>query len=225
MTDPLFAMALITGLLGSGHCLGMCGGIVTALSLSGEGRRGGPAFHLLYNAGRITTYALIGFLVGWLGSAVAYTDAFRGATRLILVGSDFFVILLGLGTAGLFARLNVQRLEFPGPMRAMTAAVGGLRALPPALAALPLGLLFGLLPCGFLYAMAITAAQSAEPARGALVLLAFGLGTAPSLLLFGTATQWLGIRARAWMLRGAGAMVTAMGAYNLIRHLHMMGVW
>jgi len=225
MTDPLFTMALFTGLLGSGHCLGMCGGIVTALSLSREGRRGGPVFHLLYNAGRLTTYTLIGFLVGWFGSAVAYTDVFRDATRLILVVSDVFVILLGLGTAGLFARFNVQRLEFPGPMRAMTAAVGGLRALPPALAALPLGLLFGFLPCGFLYAMAITAAQSADPARGAMVLFAFGLGTAPSLLLFGVAAQWLGIRARAWMLRGAGAMVAVMGTYNLVRHLHMMGAW
>lgn len=218
-------MALVTGLLGSGHCLGMCGGIVTALSLSSEGRRGGLPFHLLYNAGRLATYTLIGLLVGWLGSAVAYTDAFRGATRLILVGSDLFIILLGLGTAGLFARLNVMRLEFPGPMRAMTAAVHGLRSLPPAVAALPLGLLFGFLPCGFLYAMAITAAQSADPVRGALTLFAFGLGTAPALFLFGGAAQWLGSRARNWMLRGAGLMVATMGCYNLFRHLKMMGVW
>lgn len=223
MTDPLFTMALMTGLLGSGHCLGMCGGIVAALSLSPEGRRGGLPFHLLYGFGRLTTYTLIGLAVGWLGSAVAYTDAFRTVSRILLVGSDLFVILLGLGTAGAL-RLNFMRLEFPGPMRSMTAAVGGLRKLPPALAAFPLGLLFGLLPCGFLYAMAITAAQSAAPLTGAMTLLAFGLGTVPALLLFGSAAGWLGTRVRQWMLRGAGGMVAVMGAYNLLRHLRMMGL-
>lgn len=225
MIDPLFTMALVTGLLGSGHCIGMCGGIVTALSLSSNGRRGGLAFHLLYSAGRLATYALIGFLAGRLGSAVAYTDAFGGVSRALLVGSDLLVILLGLGTAGLFARFTLQRLEFPAPMRAMTSAVRGLRALPPAMAALPLGLLFGFLPCGFLYAVAISASQSADPLRGALVLLAFGLGTTPSLVLFGKAAQWLGIRARTRLLQGAGIMVAAMGAYNLFRHLRMMGFW
>jgi hypothetical protein len=108
-------------------------------------------------------------------------------------------------------------------MRAMTSAVQVVRALPPSLAALPLGLLFGFLPCGFLYAVAISAAQSADPIRGALVLLAFGLGTAPSLVLFGKAAQWLGVRARARLLQGAGIMVAAMGGYNLFRHLQMMG--
>jgi sulfite exporter TauE/SafE len=225
MIDPLFTMALITGLLGSGHCIGMCGGIVTALSLSDNGRRSGLSFHLLYNAGRLATYGLIGFLAGRLGSAIAYTDAFAGVSRSLLVASDLLVIFLGLGTAGLFARFTLQRLEFAGPMRAMASAVQGMRALPPAIAALPLGLLFGFLPCGFLYAVAISAAQSADPLQGALVLLAFGLGTAPSLLLFGKAAQWLGVRARARLLQGAGIMVAAMGGYNLFRHLQMMGLW
>lgn len=223
MIDPLFSMALVTGLLGSGHCIGMCGGLVTALSLSGSGRRGGLTFHILYNTGRLATYALIGLLAGRLGSAVAYTDAFDGISRALLLASDLLVILLGLGTAGLYARFTLQRLEFPGPVRAMTTAVRSLHALPPALSALPLGLLFGFLPCGFLYAVAISAAQSADPLQGALVLLAFGLGTAPALILFGKAAQWLGARARTRLLQGAGIMVAAMGAYNLFRHLRMMG--
>jgi hypothetical protein len=83
--------------------------------------------------------------------------------------------------------------------------------------------MFGFLPCGYLYAVAITAAQSADAATGALMLLAFGIGTAPSLLIFGGATQWLGIRARTWMLRSAGLLVAGMGIVNLIRHMKMMG--
>jgi sulfite exporter TauE/SafE len=216
-------MAFVTGLLGTGHCIGMCGGLVSALSLSEAGRQGGWFFHLLYNLGRISTYTFIGAVVGWLGSALAYTDRFKMVTRSLLIGSDVFVILVGLGTAGLFAWLNVSKLDFPGPMKAMTVAVVGLRRLPPAISALPLGLLFGFIPCGYLYAVAITAAQSASVATGALMLFAFGLGTAPSLLLFGSAAHWLSGRARTWMLRIAGLVVAGMGVINLTKHMRMMG--
>lgn len=223
MNQPLIGMAFMTGLLGAGHCIGMCGGLVGALSLSETGKRGGWAFHLLYNAGRISTYALIGAIVGWLGSAMAYTDYFRSVTRSLLVASDLFVILVGLGTAGLFRWLHVNRLDFPGPMQAMTHAVKRLQQLPPGLAALPLGLLFGFIPCGYLYAVAITAAQSAEVTTAALMLFAFGLGTAPSLLIFGGTAHWLSGRARTWMLRSAGLLVAGMGVINLIKHLRLMG--
>jgi len=216
-------MAFVTGLLGAGHCLGMCGGLVGALSLSASPNPGAWSFHLLYNVGRVATYTLIGALVGWLGSALAYTDRFSEVTRILLLASDLFIILVGLGTAGLLAGLNISKLDFPGPLRAMTAAVQRLRQLPPALSALPLGLLFGFLPCGYLYAVAITAAQSADVATGALMLLAFGLGTVPALLVIGTAAQWLGSRARLWMLRGAGLLVAGMGVINLYRHLQLMG--
>ena len=223
MSDSLIYMAFVTGLLGTGHCIGMCGGLVSALSLSGAGRQGGWFFHLLYNLGRISTYTFIGAVVGWLGSALAYTDRFKMVTRSLLIGSDVFVILVGLGTAGLFAWLNVSKLDFPGPMKALTVAVVGLRRLPPAISALPLGLLFGFIPCGYLYAVAITAAQSASVATGALMLFAFGLGTAPSLLLFGSAAHWLSGRARTWMLRVAGLVVAGMGVINLTKHMRMMG--
>ena len=223
MNDPLIYLGFTTGLLGAGHCIGMCGGLVGALSLSATGRPGGWSFHLLYNIGRIVTYTVIGALVGWLGSALAYTDRFREMTLALLLFSDLFIILVGLGTAGLFAGLNAASLDFPGPLRAMSGAVTRLRRLPAGLAALPLGLLFGFLPCGYLYAVAISAAQSADPLLGAATMLAFGLGTAPALLLFGGAAQWLGTRARVWMLRVAGVAVAGMGVVNLVRHLQMTG--
>lgn len=223
MSSSLIYMAFVTGLLGTGHCIGMCGGLVSALSLSEAGQKGGWFFHLLYNLGRISTYTFIGAVVGWLGSALAYTDRFKIVTRSLLIGSDIFVILVGLGTAGLFAWLNASKLDFPGPMRTMTFAVAGLRRLPPAISALPLGLLFGFIPCGYLYAVAITAAQSASIVTGALMLFAFGLGTAPSLLLFGGTAHWLSGRARTWMLRIAGLVVACMGVINLVKHMRMMG--
>jgi sulfite exporter TauE/SafE len=223
MSSSLISMAFMTGLLGTGHCIGMCGGLVSALSLSKAGQKGGLLFHLLYNTGRIATYTFIGVIVGWLGSALAYTDRFKLVSRSLLLGSDVFVIMVGLGTAGLFTWLNASKLDFPGPMRLFASAVEGLRRLPPTLAALPLGLLFGFIPCGYLYAVAITAAQSASIATGALMLLAFGLGTAPSLLLFGGAAHWLSGRARTWMLRIAGLIVAGMGVINLCKHMRLMG--
>ncbi len=219
----LFLGALVTGLLGSGHCLGMCGALVGALSLSGP-RGAGLPFHLLYNAGRIATYATLGGLVGWLGLAVAYTGGVRGVGWWVMVGADLFVIAAGLGSAGAFRRWNVMRLEFAGPARALAAAAGALRRLPGSLAALPLGLLMGLIPCGFLYAVLLNAALTSEPTGGALVMLGFGLGTAPSLLLFGAASRVLGARARGWMVRGAGLAVALMGCLNLWRHLVAGGV-
>jgi sulfite exporter TauE/SafE len=221
MNEPLITMAFITGLLGSGHCVGMCGGLVAALSLSGTGKQGGLLFHLFYNAGRITTYTAVGWLVGWLGSAFAYANTLAGVTRGLLIGSDIFVILLGLGSAGLFSKLklNVMQLEFPGPVQKITLLVTRLKKLPPAVASLPLGLVMGFLPCGFLYAMIIAAGQSAAPDRGAFIMLSFGLGTMPALFLFGSAAHWLTTGKRVRMLRWAGIMVALMGAYNLYRHL------
>jgi uncharacterized protein len=218
--DPLFVMAFSTGLLGSGHCLGMCGGIVAAFSLATSGR-GGLLFPLFYQVGRILTYMLIGLLVGMAGSALAFTDTLRLPGRLLLLGSDLFLILIGLGSAGLFSRLALLNLEYALPVRTLTATVQRLRTLPPALAALPLGMIFGLLPCGLVYAVAITAAQSASGASGALIMLSFGLGTAPALLLFGSTAHLLSARARRLLLRAAGLMVAAMGLYQLIRHLRL----
>jgi len=223
MIDPLVSMALATGFLGSGHCLGMCGGLVTALALSPSGRQGGLPFQLLYHAGRLLTYGAIGLLVGWLGSVLAYTDRMRGLTHGLLIASDLLIIVAGLGTAGLFIGLRLFDLEFAGPVRTLTQAARGLRRWPPALAALPLGMIFGFLPCGFLYAMALTAAQTANAVSGSLTLLAFGLGTVPALLLFGSTAQLLSHKARNWMLRGAGLLVALMGALHLWRHLQLLG--
>jgi sulfite exporter TauE/SafE len=218
LAQPLFGAALVAGLLGSGHCIGMCGGIVAALSLSGSSRWGIPT-HILYHTGRVATYTGLGLLAGRLGLAFAYTSGLQLYGRYLMIAADGFVILVGLGSAGAFRHLNVMKLEFSGPARILTRWVRHLQRLPAVMAALPLGLILGLLPCGFLYAVLLNAALTADPVAGAQVMLGFGLGTAPALLLFGGAAHALGTRTRGWMLRGAGLAVALMGAYNLYRHL------
>ncbi|HEX9778626.1 MAG TPA: sulfite exporter TauE/SafE family protein [Geopsychrobacteraceae bacterium] len=218
--DPLFSMAFMAGFAGSAHCIGMCGGLVGALALSEDGRSGGLPFHLLYNLGRTLSYGLIGLAVGWIGSALAVKHSLQDVTRPLLFASDLLIILIGLGSAGLFKKISFMQLEFSGPLRMMTRAVKSLRRFPAALSALPLGILFGFLPCGFLYAMALTAAQSADGLTGAATMVAFGLGTMPALFLVGGAAQWFGAQ-RGWMLRSAGLLVALMGGYNLYRHIGM----
>lgn len=224
MIDPIYSMALLTGLLGSGHCIGMCGGLISALSISPLVQRQRPLlFQALYHVGRITTYSLIGALVGWLGSVLAYANQFHGMMRLALVGSDLFIIVIGLGTAGLLRRLNIMQLNLPGTAQAIGYGARLLSRLPSSASALPLGLLMGFLPCGFLYSMAIAAAQTSSITRGSLTMLFFGLGTGPALVLFGSTIDWLSQRSRSWMLRMAGLLVAAMGLYHLGQHISLLG--
>ncbi|RMF69040.1 MAG: sulfite exporter TauE/SafE family protein, partial [Alphaproteobacteria bacterium] len=86
MTESVLTMAFVTGLLGSGHCIGMCGGLVTALSVTETGRRGGWPFQLLYHLGRTMTYVGLGALIGWLGSLLPLQDSLGHMTRMLLLG-------------------------------------------------------------------------------------------------------------------------------------------
>lgn len=218
MSGGLFATGLVTGFLGSGHCAGMCGTLVAALSLSGS-RRAGALFHALYNAGRIATYAILGWAVGSVGLAAAHAQGLREAGRVLVLGADGFVILVGLGTAAGARGLDAFEWQARGVTRALAGAVARLRRLPAALGAFPLGMALGCLPCGLVYAVLLNGALTADPVRSAALLLGFGVGTAPALLAYAGAARLVGTRARAWLLRGAGLAVALLGVYNLSRHL------
>ncbi len=226
MDWSLPALALATGLFGSGHCIGMCGPLLAAIGMGGRGsRQPGLGCHLLYHLGRITTYGLLGTAAGWLGSALVCIDTLAAASRWLLLLSDLLVIAIGLRSAGLLP----GRIPFPARIDCIAASrliglfLGRIRHLDPRLAALPLGALMGLLPCGLLYTVLLTAAQSGTVTAGGAILLAFGLGTTPALLLFGAAAGWLGQTARGRLQRAAGLTVALMGAINLARHLALLG--
>ena len=220
MIDPIYSLVFSTAFLGSGHCIGMCGPIVTALSLAGPDRKQGFFFHLFYNAGRLSTYVCIGILAGWVGSLLNTTQTFSLVSQGILILADLFIIAIGLRTTGIFRRLAFIRLELSGPTALMTRAVTRLRTLPSMTAAFPVGLIMGFLPCGFLYAIALAAAGRGSPVTGGLIMLAFGLGTLPALLAFGSAVHLLSNALRTELLRWAGLLVVFVGIYNLYRHIN-----
>lgn len=224
MIDPIYSIVFTTALLGSGHCIGMCGPLVAAFSLAGPARKQGILFNLLYNAGRILTYVLIGVAAGWAGSLLNTNQTFTLLSRAILILADLAVIAMGLRTSGIWRQLTVIHMEFPGAQHILAKAVSGFQKFPAAASAFPIGVIMGFLPCGFLYAIALAAAGRGAVLEGGLIMFFFGLGTLPALFLVGSAAQWVSSTLRTELLRWAGMMVVFTGAYNLYRHLHLAGL-
>lgn len=217
MPDTSFLAAFLTGLLGGTHCVGMCGGIVAAMSFQGGGRQ--PfSFHLGYSAGRIASYAALGALAGLIGSAAFLSDSLFPLQRGLYVLAQVVLILLGLYLAGLNQSIRV--LEKAGGVvwrrvQPLLAKVMPVRNLGQAVAA---GALWGWLPCGLVYSVLVMALSAGGAIEGAALLLAFGLGTLPNLLLMGWAAESLRAFTRqVWVKRGAGAAVAAMGCWGLFQ--------
>jgi sulfite exporter TauE/SafE len=213
---PELAMAATAGLLGGlGHCTGMCGPIVAAFSMqSGEGKGSPLAGAILYNAGRVTTYTLLGALVGGLGSFVAVVVPMEGAQYALMAATGALMAFLGLSIAGAFSRATglIERHNTP-----VIRAARSLLASRTSLKYLPLGLVLGLLPCGLSYAMLIGAAGSGGLISGALRMLAFGLGTVPAMFLIGLLARGAGNIMRGRLYRAGGAVVALMGLVYVYR--------
>lgn len=221
LTD-LFAAAIV-GLLGGVHCVGMCGGILGALTF------GLPAhirasissaltYQLAYNLGRITSYTLAGALAGGLGTLVAQVLPLYLAQRLLLVVACLFMVMLGLYLAGWWVGLNrIERLgsrlwSYLEPLARRLLPVRNPRQ------AWMLGLVWGWLPCGLVYSVLIWTISSGSAWHGATLMLSFGLGTLPNLMVLGFAAgslgRWLH---RPQVRRLAGAGVIILGLITLWR--------
>ncbi len=214
---PIFAAVLI-GWLGGVHCLGMCGGIVSALSMSvPEGRR--PALLLAYNLGRCITYIVLGALAGFMGYA--------GISVLGVAPLGFYILanilLIGMGLYLMGWPLIVRPLEQGGQHLWRHIEPIARRFFPvttPA-RALIVGFAWGFLPCGLVYSALATAIASANPVSGAVWMAGFALGTLPNLLLAGWTGAGLLNRMRQSALRWiAGLLVIAWGVYGLVQGLN-----
>ena len=216
-------LAFVAGLAGSPHCLGMCGGIVAALAVAGSGETHGGrrSFLLLYNLGRVTTYALLGVVAGLIGSSLNLLPL-KEATLWIFVAVNLFVLLIGVGTAAGWRFLSIATLE-PGGASWAGRAVERLVRGAAGRGAFPLGLALGLLPCGLVYATMIVAAATGSPLRGGAVMAALGCGTFPALYFFGSLTGLASGRGGQRLLRLIGIIVAAAGLTGLWRVLGALG--
>ncbi len=243
--------AFLLGLVGGfGHCLAMCGPFVAAASLAdgaacgaaaggtgcdatlrGSAKRSG-IFQVAYHVGRLSTYALLGAVLGLLGEAGALATlggpfSPTVVTRWLKLSAG--ALMLAMGAFMLVAWVRGRRAQLPEPTAWLTSLPWFGRAVTRlsrsgGWAGFPLGALMGLLPCAPLLPVELAALATATPLYGALVMLAFGLGTVPALAGFGAAVGLIGARARGWLAPAAAAAVVVLGAVTLAQGLAIAGV-
>jgi sulfite exporter TauE/SafE len=215
---------LVAGFASGIHCLGMCGGIVSAfsarrvISLRDAARTMKPEWprQLVFNAGRIASYTAAGAVVGGIGGLGAWVAGTLAAQTVLFVVANAMVVLVGLYLAGAgSALLKLEAVGAPLWRRLQPLAARLLPAdtLPQLFTA---GTLWGSLPCGLVYGALGAAAFAGSPGRGALVMLAFGLGTLPNLLAAGLAAGRLrALAARRRVRIAAGGLVLGFGVFGL----------
>ncbi|ONG40754.1 hypothetical protein BKE17_01735 [Enhydrobacter sp. H5] len=180
MTWALFLAAFSMGLFGSPHCLGMCGGIVTAFGLSmqhvSESKKNGLI--LTYHLGRLISYSLLGLIAGFVGVAIFQSIMSNSAPRIVL---GAVLVLIGLAMLGLplFNQLEKFGMRFWQSLAPIRKKVFPIDSFGKALFA---GLLWGFLPCGLVYGALMMAIAGNNIATGAALMFVFGLGTMPMLI-------------------------------------------
>ena len=208
-----YAAAFLTGLLGAGHCLGMCSGLA-----------GGAAVHqgwsklvsvMSFHGSRIAVYVVLGTLGAALGQTLVQTGLLGKLQGQFMILAGLVIMVLGLAVTGL---LPWPKPGCSGPRspRETKVAPPETRTLRPHILAPALaGLCNGLVPCSLVFSVATRATDTADPVQAALLMLSFGLGTAP---VMGTVTALgglIGLKARAQGRRLAGGIVILLGAWTL----------
>lgn len=216
---PSLLGAVGIGLLGSVHCVAMCGGIAGALAMTlpPDAPAGARArLQASLSSGRLLGYATAGALAGGFGLGVVQLLGPTG-TALLRVAAG--VVLLGVAcvVAGLWgAPLLLERLG-ARLWRHLTPMVGALRGRPGGGRAILLGMLWGWVPCGLVYSALGWSATTGDPLAGAAVMVAFGAGTLPAMLLTGTAAARLrGIVRDARPRRLAAVMLAGFALWTLV---------
>ena len=227
-TDLSFLAAFTAGLVGSAHCLGMCGGIAAALGMSARsgtaGRGPAAGYALLFGVGRVTGYMIIGALAGWLGQRFAAAVDVPTWSAITRIATGLMLLLIGLQVA--FHLRLLAPIEQGGariwrriaPLARRFVPVRGPHH------ALALGLLWGWLPCGLVYSMVLMALVAGDATSSALIMAAFGLGTLPAMTLTGlAATRFRLTTGRLLVRRLAGALLIAFGVWTALVPLRHAG--
>ena len=204
------ALVFLMGLFGSLHCVAMCGGLVMACSMRFGG---GFSFSLKYNAGRVLTYALLGALMGLLGKSLISAGLFGRFQSVMPVVAGVFMVFVGIDMLGALPR-PVKRFFagfVPSPLSGLFKRAGATdRRLAPVL----LGMLNGLVPCALIYAVGVKAASTADPAIGAMIMAALGVGNFLPMLFTGSLSGLLRKRALAFTI-ASSLLIIVLGAKSI----------
>jgi hypothetical protein len=224
--------ALIAGFFTGVHCLGMCGGIVGVLTMGLAPQvRAKPIkmlpYHLAYNLGRITTYSLMGLVMGLFGALLIGYFKMSQVHFVLRIVAGVFMIAMGLYLAGWWHGLSLLEKLGHKIWRYVEPIAKKILPIQSPAKALLVGLLWGAIPCGPVYAALALALASGTILNSTLVMLAFGLGTLPTLFAMGLFSSWLSQYIRkAWVRQLSGALVIAFGVaalWNPAKQLIMGG--
>lgn len=214
MTNEItYLAAFIVGILGGVHCVGMCGGIVGALSFSVTPQNKTPwSILVAYNIGRLGSYTVAGLLAGILGATILAVIPLAKMQMLLLLLAGFFMSLMGLYLANWWQLL--RHVERFGSRFWKIIEPAGRKLLPVHSTgqALFLGMIWGWLPCGLVYSVLIWSMSSGSGQSGALLMLSFGLGTLPNVLAMGVfANRLQGFARHRLVKQIAGSLLIAFG--------------
>jgi sulfite exporter TauE/SafE len=222
-TESLYLIFLATGFtVGFGHCIGMCGPIVASLSLNLKERRL-LLPHLLYNGGRLTTYAILGGMMGLAGSFTAVAAHIAGLQKGVMIFSGIVIIGMALAMNG-WLPLGSVLADGYVPQSMIAKRFQKLASAQSTLAYYWLGLLLGLLPCGPVYTALVAAARlgmDAPAVEGCLngtgVMLAFGIGTVPAVAMVArlTGLGWLTSRQKIYSI--SAVLMIMVGIYFVVK--------
>ncbi len=212
----LFTLFLI-GFFGGSHCVGMCGGLSSAFALQLPPHIKRFWLILLLNTGRITSYTLIGLILGSLGQVGISLDQTRGLQNGLYIAANILLLLIGLYLAGLSGWVrHIESLGKPvwKRLNPLLNRLLPIRSIP---ACFGVGLLWGWLPCGLVYSASLYAFGSGSALTGGLYMLAFALGTLPNLLAMGFfASQLRSLLQNQTVRLITGLFVSAWAAWQLI---------
>ncbi len=221
-TESSYLAAFLVALLGGVHCVGMCGGIVGALTfgLAEPAKQrfiNSLPFLVAYNVGRISSYALAGILVGGVGAWAANLASVHHGQQVLQLVAGIFLVSLGLYLGGWWRGL--AQLEQAGGLLWRRIEPLGRRLLPIRTVgqAWMVGLVWGWLPCGLVYSVLIWAISAGSALEGGLLMLSFGFGTLPMLFAMGVFAANLARFVRnPWVRYSAGILVICFGIYQIL---------
>jgi sulfite exporter TauE/SafE len=223
-TETIYFVIFTTGLaVGFGHCIGMCGPIVVSLSLSLKGRSV-VVPHLLYNGGRITTYGLLGGVIGATGSFTRVVASIASLQKGVMILTGILIAVMGLAMAG-WIPLGVIFGDYYNPQGVLSRGFRRLSRTRSTATYYPLGMLLGLLPCGPVYTVLLAAARAGMEAQstlegfliGAGLMLSFGLGTVVALLLIAKLADLGWLKRREVIYKISSVVMVIVGVYFVVK--------
>lgn len=211
----LLTAAFLVGFLGSMHCVGMCGGLVTTLSMSR------PHIWwtglLSYQAGRIATYTFLGLIAGMLGMIITKMPWVSGLQQGLAVFAGLLMIIFGLNLAGWLADPFVRMMTKVTTMIGLTRWIHAATSSRMPMSWLMVGLFNGLLPCGLVYAGLALSLTSGNIALSATMMFSFGLGTIPAMMFVPVVLKSASPATRGWILKIAALLLIGLGILTMMR--------